>query len=453
MSNITQILNKSLIERNILPQIIKWIPEKEALILLGSRQVGKTSLLYLLIRYLAVNKGIAEKDIFYLDLERIDNLELLNAGVDRLLDYIYEQSPEPREISGSGQSPENSRKFVFIDEIQYLDNPTNILKLLVDHHSDRIKIFATGSSALTIKKKFKDSLVGRKITFEVYSLDFREYLLFKNERELKDLIDKHSPVPRFSGTGHSDFSQLKPISDISHQKLIKHYFEYALFGGYPAVAMLNEHAKKKKYLEDIYNSYIRKDINAIFSLENITAFNKIVKLLSLNIGNLINAQDISKEIGIARQTVEKYFSILESTYVCRFISPYFTNKKKEIVKMPKVYFYDIGLRNRIINDFRKIDERVDAGALIENVVFKNLLKRAETVENIKFWRLKYGSEVDFVIDEENILPLEVKLKETDNLPAGMVSFSRKYKSKTAVVANKKTLKQKNGFTFVPFYLI
>ncbi len=430
MSDITQILNKSLIERNILPQIIKWIPEKEALILLGSRQVGKTSLLYLLIQYLAVNKGIAEKDIFYLDLERIDNLELLNAGADRLLDYICEQSPG------------NSKKFIFIDEIQYLDNPTNILKLLVDHHSDGIKIFVTGSSALTIKKKFKDSLVGRKITFAVYSLDFREYLIFQNERELKDLIDKHS-----------DFSQLKPISDISHHKLIKHYFEYALFGGYPAVVMLNEHAQKKKYLEDIYNSYIRKDINAIFSLENITAFNKIVKLLSLNIGNLINAQDISKEIGIARQTVEKYFSILESTYVCRFISPYFTNKKKEIVKMPKVYFYDIGLRNRIINDFRKIDERVDAGALIENVVFKNLLKRVETVENIKFWRLKYGSEVDFVIDEENILPLEVKLKETDNLPAGMVSFSRKYKSKTAIVANKKMLKQKNGFTFVPFYLI
>ncbi len=430
MSDLKQIFNKSLIKRRILPQIIDWIPNKEAIILMGSRQVGKTSLLFLLIQHLLINKKIAEKDIFYLDLERFDNLALLNAGVDGLLDYIYEQSPE------------NSRKFVFIDEIQYLDNPTNILKLLVDHYSDRIKIFATGSSALTIKKKFKDSLVGRKITFEIYSLDFREYLRFKNEEKLKELINKYT-----------SFNHLKPISDISHQKLIKHYFEYVLFGGYPAVVMLNGQERKRKYLEDIYNSYVKKDINAIFSLENITAFNRIVKFLSLNIGNLINVQEVSKEMGIARQTVEKYFSILESTYICRFINPYFTNKKKEIVKMPKVYFYDLGLRNRIINDFRKNDERIDAGALIENAVFKNLLKRTESVENIKFWRLKYGSEVDFVIDEENILPLEVKLKETDTPPAGMVSFLRKYKSKTAIVVNKKTLKQKNEFVFIPFYLV
>ncbi|MCK5305713.1 MAG: ATP-binding protein [Candidatus Omnitrophica bacterium] len=437
MPNLNQILNKGLIKRDILPEIIKWIPGKEAIILIGSRQVGKTSLLYLLIQHLAINKGIAAKDIFYLDLERLDNLELLNSGVDKLIDYIHEQSPE------------KSKKFIFIDEIQYLDNPTNILKLLVDHYSDRIKIFATGSSALTIKRKFKDSLVGRKITFEIHSLDFKEYLMFKNEDKLQDLVGKRGyPLNK-----HISSEQLKPISDISHNKLIKHYFEYALFGGYPAVVMLNGHTQKRKYLEDIYNSYIRKDINAIFSLENITAFNRIVKFLSLNIGNLINVQEISKEIGIARATVEKYFSILENTYICRFISPYFTNKKKEIVKMPKVYFYDVGLRNRIINDFRGVDERVDAGALIENTVFRNLLKRVESVENIKFWRLKYGSEVDFVIDEENILPLEVKLKEVDTPPAGITSFLRKHKSKIAIVANKKILKQKNELIFTPFYLI
>ncbi|MCK4463118.1 MAG: ATP-binding protein [Candidatus Omnitrophica bacterium] len=437
MPELKQILNKSLIQRSVLPQIIKWIPKKEAVILIGSMWGPGVGILYLLIKYLVTSKGISEKDIFYLDLERFDNLELLNAGPERLLDYIYEQSPGDR------------KKFIFIDEIQYLDNPANILKLLVDHHSDKIKVFAAGSSALTIKKKFKDSLVGRKITFAIHSLDFREYLIFKNEEKLKKLIDDRSC---FADKRKSSI-QIKSISDISHNKLIKHYFEYALFGGYPAVVMLNGYAQKKKYLEDIYNSYIRKDINVIFSLENITAFNRIVKFLSLNIGNLINVQEISKEIGIARQTVEKYFSILESTYICRFVSPYFTNKKKEIVRMPKVYFYDVGLRNRIINDFRKIDDRVDAGALIENAVFKNLLKRVETVENIKFWRLKYGSEIDFVIDEERILPLEVKLKEIDTLPAGIAYFLNKYKSKTAIVVNKKILKQKKELVFVPFYLI
>jgi len=429
MDRMGSILDKPLIKRDILPEIMKWIPKKEAIILVGSRQVGKTCLLYLLIQHLVEKMKTAPEDIFYLDLERFDNLEMLNAGADSLMDFINEQSPK------------NTKKYVFIDEIQYLDNPSNVLKLLVDHYSERIKIFATGSSALTIKKKFKDSLVGRKITFEVYSLNFREYLVFKKERRLERILAKYDSL-----------SYLKPMSDISHNKILNHYLEYSLFGGYPAIVLLNEYSEKKKYLEDIYTSYIRKDINAVFSLENITGFNRIVKLLALNIGNLINIQEISKEVGLARQTVEKYFSILENTYICRFIQPYFTNKKKEIVKMSKVYFYDTGLRNRIINDFRKIEDRVDAGALIENTVFKNLLKRAETKENIKFWRMKYGVEVDFIIDEERVVPIEVKIKETGTVPAGISSFLNNYKTEKAIVINRIT-KEMKKIRFMPFYVI
>ncbi|MBL7085456.1 MAG: DUF4143 domain-containing protein [Candidatus Omnitrophica bacterium] len=199
--------------------------------------------------------------------------------------------------------------------------------------------------------------------------------------------------------------------------------------------------------------YVRKDVSAIFSLENITAFNKIVKLLALNIGNLINIQEVSKEAGLARQTVEKYFSILEDTYICKFIRPYFRNKRKEIVKMPKVYFYDTGLRNRIINDFRKIEDRVDAGSLIENTVFKNLLKRVENRENIKFWRMKYGVEVDFVIDEEKLMPVEVKFKDTDAVSAGMASFLNNYRTKEAIIVNKKAVKKTEKVKFLPFYII
>jgi len=430
MDSLGSILGKSLIKRDILPEIMKWIPKKEAIILVGSRQVGKTCLLYLLVQHLGEKMKIAPEDIFYLDLERLDNLEMLNAGADNLMDFINEQSPK------------NTKKYVFIDEIQYLDNPSNVLKILVDHYSDRIKLFATGSSALTIKKKFKDSLVGRKITFEVYSLNFREYLVFKKERRLGSILDKYDSL-----------SYLKPMSDISHNKILNHFLEYSLFGGYPAVVLLNEYSEKKKYLEDIYTSYIRKDINAVFSLENITGFNRMVKLLALNIGNLINIQEVSKEVGLARQTVEKYFSILENTYICRFIQPYFTNKKKEIVKMSKVYFYDTGLRNRVINDFRKIEDRVDAGALMENTVFKNLLKRAETKENIKFWRMKYGVEVDFIIDEERVVPIEVKIKETATVPAGISSFLNSYKTEKAIVINSKTTKEMEKVRFMPFYVI
>ncbi|MBU0459926.1 MAG: DUF4143 domain-containing protein, partial [Nanoarchaeota archaeon] len=130
-----------------------------------------------------------------------------------------------------------------------------------------------------------------------------------------------------------------------------------------------------------------------------------------------------------------------------------TNKKKEVVKMPKVYFYDTGLRNRIINDFRKIEDRVDAGALIENTVFKNLLKRVENKENIKFWRMKYGVEVDFIIDEEKIMPIEVKLSETDTAPVGISSFLNNYRAENAIIANRKMVKEAGRIKFVPFYVL
>jgi len=430
MEEIINILKIPLFKRDILPGIIKWILNKEAIVLIGSRQVGKTFLLYSLIQHLVREMEVDQKDIFYFDLERLGNFELLNRGVDSFINFINEQSPK------------GTKKFVFIDEIQYLDNPTKLLKILVDHYADKIKVFATGSSVLTIKKKFQDSLVGRKITFEIYSLNFKEYLIFKSEDNLKNIMEKYK-----------SFSYAKTISNISHNELLDNYFEYAIFGGYPAVTLIKEYAKKKKYLDDIYNSYIRRDISTLFSLENITAFNRMVKLLALNIGNLINIQELSKEVGIARQTIEKYFFILESTYICRFIQPYFTNKRKEIVKMPKVYFYDLGLRNRIINDFRKIEDRTDGGCLIENTVFKNLLKRVENKENIKFWRMKYGVEVDFIIEENGILPIEVKLAETNKIPMGIASFMKNYKTKKIVVANRKILKDTKGVYFRPFYII
>ena len=432
MDIIRNILKKSLFKREILPSIIKWLPNKEAVVIVGSRQVGKSSLFFLLIQHLVQKIKINEKDIFYLDLEIRENLEMLNEGVDKLINFIDEQSPQ------------NTKKFIFIDEIQYLENPSSLLKILVDHYADKLKVFATGSSALTIKRKFKDSLVGRKITFELYSLNFKEYLVFKKEDSLKEILNK---VNLFL------YPQAQVLSDISHSRIMNYYYEYSVFGGNPAIVLIKEYEKKKKYLEDIYNSYVRKDINVLFSLENLTAFNRLIKLLALNIGNLINIQTISKEIGLARQTIEKYFSILESTYICNFIQPYFTNKRKEIVKMPKVYFYDTGLRNRVINDFRKVDDRVDSGCLMENSVFKNLLGVVENKENIKFWRLKYGVEVDFVIDENEILPIEIKVGRADRISTGISSFLNNYKLKKSVIINKKIFKDVDKVKFRPFYSI
>lgn len=417
----------NLIPRKISVKISKWINSKQLIALLGSRQVGKTSILYLLIEELK-KRSVDPGNIFYFDLENFDNLELLNSGPDNLSKYVKARG-------------KTGKKFVFIDEVQYLDNPSNLLKQLVDHYSDEIKLFATGSSALTIQKKFRDSLVGRKITFEVYPLSFEEYLTFKKESELVKILEEHRNF------------NTKPVLSIFHKKLLAHYFEYIRYGGYPAVALLDNPQMKIELLQDIYVSYIRKDVQSLFSLENISAFNKLVKLLALQTGNLINIQEISKSLGIARPTVEKYMTVLQDTYICQFITPFFSNKKKEIVKMAKVYFYDTGLRNRIINDFKDFEERLDKGGLLENSVFLNLLYYVENKETIKFWRTKHGSEVDFVIDSDTLTAIEVKANDVDRVPLNLKSYMHDYQTKKAVVLNNQITLRKEGVSFTPYYCV
>ncbi|MDP1808167.1 MAG: ATP-binding protein [Actinomycetota bacterium] len=419
---------KQLIPRAVLKRILKWVDATQLVALVGSRQVGKTSILRLIIDHL-VDSGVDERDIFYFDLEDLDYLDLLNGGVEPLLAYVRAQAGAP------------TKKYVLIDEIQYLDNPSNLLKRLVDHHSQELKLFVTGSSALNIQKKFKDSLAGRKVTFEVYPLSFSEYLLFKKETKLLEIL--------------SGFQSFKPanIPGLWHRQLARHYEDYLVYGGYPGVTLVADPDMKRQLLNDIHISYVRKDVQALFSLENITAFNKLIKLLALRIGNLVNVQEISAALSISRPTVEKYMAVLRDTYICQFITPFFSNKNKEIIKMSKVYFYDTGLRNRIINDFKRPGDRVDGGALIENAVFMNLLYVVENKEAIKFWRTKQGAEVDFVLDGEVITAIEIKSGSLDKTPAGLKSFAADYQIKNALVLNQDVVRKRGHMTFLPHYAV
>lgn len=421
-------MENQLIPRAVLRKILKWVDAKQLVALIGSRQVGKTSILRLIIDHL-VASGVDRRDIFYFDLEDLEYLELLNAGVESLLTYV------------NGHAGTANKKYVLIDEIQYLDNPSNLLKQLVDHHSHEIKLFVTGSSALNIRKKFTDSLAGRKVTFEIYPLSFSEYLLFRQDTELLAALGR--------------FGSFEPakIIGIWHERLARRYEDYLIYGGYPGVTLLGDHDMKRQLLNDIQVSYVRKDVQALFSLENITAFNKLVKLLALRIGNLVNVQEIAANLGVSRPTVEKYMAVLRDTYICQFITPFFSNKNKEIIKMSKVYFYDTGLRNRIINDFKRPQVRVDSGALLENAVFMNLLYVVENKEVIKFWRTKQGAEVDFVLDGDETAAIEVKTNSVEKPPAGLRAIAADYQISRAIVLNKDISKRSGKTTFLPSYAV
>jgi predicted AAA+ superfamily ATPase len=440
--NLIQIIELSLFQRRILHDIREWLDDQRILVLVGARQVGKTSVIYLLIQEL-LKKGIPTQSIFYFDLEDFEILHLLQSGVRNFLHYLELQ----------GMDAQN-RTYVFIDEIQYLDNPSNFLKLLADHHKN-IKLVCSGSSTLDIRRKFTDSLVGRKVVFELQPLTFHEYLLFKEEPALLKILENYSFEKILKG---EEIHWETPLLDIHRQQLQRHFEDYATYGGYPAVVLEPNRNKKLVLLREIYETYVRKDINQLFTIENITAFNNLVKLLALQIGNLVNLQELSTNLSISHPTVEKYLLSLENTFIIKRVPPFFTNKRKEIVKMPKVFFYDSGLRHQAIRNFQPISQRPDAGAVIENCVFRILSNHIGSGE-LKFWRTKNGGEVDFVFESDVLLPVEVKYSRlsTQRIPSGIRFFIQQYKPKCSVVVTKDDLgiSECNGqkVLFLPVYLL
>ena len=360
--------------RKITLEIKKWLLEKEIIILNGPRQVGKTSLLEILKNEL-LQSGIPEKTIFYLNLEEIKILEDLNRDPENLLKYITDKK---------------ETNYFFLDEIQYLDNPSNFLKHLYDKYAGEIKIIVTGSSNLELKAKFQNSLTGRKISFLINPLDFEEFLIFQNFPFL-DYLKKEILPPN-----------IKSNFDNALDK-------YLVYGGMPAVALQEDNNLKQKMLEEYVNTYINKDIRAIGKVKNILNFNSLVKILASQIGNLLNVNEISNTVKISRRDVEKYLNLLELTFVLNKISPFAENIRSQITKMPKSYFFDLGIRNAILGNFLDIKNRQDVGCLFENFVFLELKNQVRN--KIFFYRTVSKTEIDFIIEREaSVIPIESKYK-------------------------------------------
>lgn len=437
--NIQEIKKLSLYNRTLLQKLNEWLDSDETLIITGSRQVGKTSLLFLLIQEL-LKKKVSDRHIYYFDLEDFDILDLCNQGTKNFVHHMKTLGEDFK-----------SRVYVFFDEIQYLENPSNFLKLLHDHYK-KIKTVCSGSSTLDIRRKFKDSLVGRKIVFELYPLTFKEFLLFKKKNDLLNFLAQYS-IKNIVKEQQPDAPSSIVLTEL--EILLN---EYIRFGGYPAVAKIDGDDKKRVLLNEIYQTYVRRDINQLFSIENVSAFNRLVGLLGFQIGQLVNLQELSINISSARQTLQNYLFILENTFILRLLSPFYTNKRKELVKMPKVYFLDSGLRNQIVKNTTALNQRPDAGALIENFAFQQIIANLRIDEDLKFWRTQSGNEVDFVIESNELIPIEIKYKpfQKPQIPTGIRFFIQNYNCKNAFVVTKNYFgkTQKNGcdIYFLPVML-
>jgi len=398
---------------------MNYLDDPEAIIIFGSRQVGKTTLLKIIMESLK-SRG----NVFYLDLEEARNLEIVERGPDNLIEYL----------SYIGASF-NKKNYIFLDEIHYMKNPSKFIKLVVDHYSDKIKIICTGSSTLGIKMKFQDAFVGRKLIFTLYPLSFREFLIFKGKKTFADSL----PV--------QPFDQEKDATHFFKEDLLRYYNEFLIFGGYPRVVLENSFEKKGKFLGEIVNSYIYKDIRSLFSIGDITKFNNLVKILASQIGSLINVSELASAIGISRVTVLNYISILENSFVLSLVRPYSKNLRIEVRKANKIYWLDNGVRNYLIGDLSPSLSRSDIGLLLENCIFGGLIKRKKEAENIFFWRTKDGTEVDFIYQRgSKILPIEVKFQARSH--RGLMSFIKRFGIKNGYVAHMGDF-ERNEVTYIP----
>lgn len=383
-----------MVQRKKQTLIAEHLSKKEFTILIGARQIGKSTLLKQLFADLN-QKG---ETVYFLNLDRKEILDELNESPENLF-KICPLQPDKKII-------------VFIDEIQYLDDATTFIKLLFDEYSNRLKIVATGSSAFYIDKQFNDSLVGRKKIFQMGTLDFEEFLLFKGRNDLVEEVLK--------------LKNKKKIKSIQENVLWGYMDEFMNYGGYPAVVLENDIAQKIELLKDIRDSFIKRDILES-GITDETKFYRMLMLLASQSGNLLNVNEISNTLRITNATVENYLYVLQKCFHISVVKPFYKNLRKELTKMPKVYLNDLGLRNVLINYFSPIEQRADKGMVLENLSFRLLSERFDQ-DQIKYWRTADGNEVDFVVETSYLkgFAVEVKFNEQDVKPNKYNKFTQNY---------------------------
>ncbi len=379
---------ESIFNRSVVEEIDKYLDTDEVIVLHGARQVGKTSILYYLQNQLN-NLGFITH---FIDLEDSRFVKILDAGVGEFLKYLREEGV----LADGGQE----RIIVFIDEIQYLANPSQFLKLIADHHK-AIKLIVSGSSSFAIKSKFTDSLVGRTVNFEIFNLSFKEFLLFK----------------RIS------FEDGLPYTDKKIDELSVLFREYVLYGGYPRIVLTPEIEKKEKYLQQIIDTYVKKDIRDLAGVKDIDKFNKLLEALASQGGQLLNVEELSNTTKIAKQTINKYLFILENTYIIKMVRPFSRNLRSELFKLPKIYFYDTGLMQML---WLKGLQKEVIGNVFETGIFAELVKKYSQ-DAVFYWRTKDRKEIDFILRiKDAILPIEVKLNFEQFNPMAIRYFNGHY---------------------------
>jgi len=409
-----------MIERKLFSDLVGHLHQKEISIIIGPRQSGKTTLMDLLREHLD-KKG--ERTLY------------LNLDIEWDRPHFESQSALLRKIE---LELSKERGYVFIDEIQRKENAGLFLKGLFDLKLP-YKFIVSGSGSLELKERIHESLVGRKRLFELNTITFDEFINHKTDYKYKE--------------------NLAGFLEIEKDKTQQLLMEYMNFGGYPRVVVASELTEKIRIIDEIFSSILEKDIAYLLKVDKTEAFSALIKVLSSQIGNLINYSELSSTLNISYQTVKKYLWYSQKTFILDIIPPYARNVRKEITKSPVPYFWDLGLRNYALGIFGHLGSPSERGFIFENLVFLLLKEQIRfSATKLNFWRTKDKAEVDFVLERGgNIVPIEVKYKSLKKkvVSRSLRSFVEKYSPDEAYVVNldySNTLKiNKTTLFFLPYY--
>lgn len=314
---------------------------KKITVLYGARQVGKTTLVREL---LGVQKG-----------------KILEINADERPYWDVLSSRDFSKLSALVEGYD----ILFIDEAQRIPDIGINLKILHDRIPE-LKIIVTGSSSLDLANRIKEPLTGRTWTYTLYPISLTEW------RE-------------YTGANTFEIQTALPA--------------FLRFGMYPEIFSMETPAKKERYLNEIMGSYLYKDVLALSNIKFPEKLNQLLRLLALQIGGEVSIQELSNSLQIHRDAVLNYLDLLEKTFIIFRLSGYSRNLRKEVTKMNKVYFHDLGVRNAIIGNFNELTNRNDTGQLWENFLIAERIKRnayRPLFANYYFWRTYNNSELDLV---------------------------------------------------------
>ena len=354
------------IKRSVFNKLDKYLSQPEVLILLGARQVGKSTLMEEMVEL--SRRQFTHQQVF--NMEFPDDLLFFSKSESEIFDQL---TAVPDTI-------------LFIDEFHYIKNSSKIFKAIYDKKKG-IKIVASGSSSLEIHKHLKESLAGRRKILSIYPLCWDEWKQTKGNIE-----------------------------------------DFIVYGGMPGLIHLPAREEKIEYLFQMVQTYILKDIKGLLKEENIRAFNHLLFYLAENQGQITSTSNMAREIRFTNKTVERYLELMEQTFVLCGLNSFSRKLSNELKKSKKYYFYDNGIRNSLLKNFARFNLRDDIGALYESHVFLELHKRQKANVELRFWRTKQGDEVDFIwIEDRQTIPIEVKSSYKGNAPPrGLLKFLKTY---------------------------